>query len=137
LPLGYTIGSGDFHFAGPIYEDLARLAAGTGTSTALNPRWRDPNKGFRNRREVIQRALRALDLDVEGMRRHGIERQVFAAPLAVNAQAFLRGDNVRPRWQTHPTMHIGDWWKERWALPRADWDYDYKSFDPETWRLWG
>ena len=80
--------------------------------------------------------MRILDLDGEAMRQHGVERQVFLAPLADNTAEFLRGDAKRPEWSPHAAIHVGEGWKERWALPRSASDPRYKEFDPETWRLW-
>jgi hypothetical protein len=78
-PIGYTSGSGDFHLSGPIYDELAALAADHYSSTARHERW--GGDGFRNRREVLQRALALLGFDSEALRVHGVRRQVLAAPL--------------------------------------------------------
>jgi hypothetical protein len=29
-----------------------------------------------------------------------------------------------------------EWWKTRWALPRANRNDEWNAFDSETWRLW-
>jgi len=135
-PAGFTQGSGDFHLGGDLYEELVEVAKLAGPSTALNAKWRGAEMGFRNRRETIQKAMRLLAIDIDGIRYHGVRREVFMAPLAENTPGMLRGDSTRAQWRSRAAVHVGDWWKERWALPRAEWDRSYKEFDPESWRLW-
>ena len=133
-PIGYTSGSGDFHLSGPIYEELAALAADHYSSTARHERW--GGDGFRNRREVLQRALAVLGFDSEALRVHGVRRQVLVAPLAENARELLRSEQPLPLWPTRPVADLAGWWRQRWALPRAARDGTYRAFDPATWRLW-
>ena len=136
-PAGYTMGSGDFHLSGEIYNELARFAlehTPEGT-TYRNARW-PGGSSFRNRREVIQRALEALGMDSRRMRFHGVRRQVFLAPLAGNAAAWLRGDAESREWRTRPTADLARWWRERWAEGRALRTPGWKSFDPRDLRLY-
>jgi hypothetical protein len=138
-PVGYTAGSGDFHFTGPIYEELAAFAAQNTTGTHRHERW--ANRGgagsFRNRREVIQRALQALGYAARPMRLHGVRRQVFCAPLATNATAWLAGDDPVLEPNTLKMVEIIEWWRQRWALPRADRNAGWREFQPWSWRLYG
>jgi len=133
--VGYTIGSGDFHFSGAIYEKLASLANEhnhTG-ETHRHARW---GKGFRNRREVIQRALKVLDLDPYRLRVHGIKREVFLTPQATNTYEYLRGEVNELSWLAEPADDIATWWKERWAVPRAASTDAWKDFRPSSWQLY-
>ena len=135
-PVGFTQGTGDFHFSGSIYEELAEFARTLGNDggpSHRHERW--TGGGFRNRREVIQRSLEGLGLDSRALRTHGVKRQVFLNPLAENAYAWLRGEDQQLRWQTHTTEELGEWWKTRWALPRAARDVRWRSFEPASWRL--
>jgi len=136
-PVGYTSGTGDFHFSGSIYKDLADYAArNTPTGvTQRHARW--TGQTFRNRREVIQRALDGLGYDSRKLRIHGVRRQVFLAPLAANALDWLRGESQSLDWSTLDCGSLGTWWLQRWAIRRAARVQDWQRFDPESWRLYG
>jgi hypothetical protein len=132
--VGYTLGSGDFHLSGAIYEALAKFAAENNPEgkTHAHERWR--SGGPRNRREVIQRALQALDLDPRRLRLHGIRREVFLAPLMANARDYLL-EGTAPEWTDRPVGELADHWAHRWALPRAARDDTWRAFRPESWRI--
>lgn len=133
--VGYTIGSGDFHLSGAIYDALAKFAAENNSEgrTHAHKRWR--SGGPRNRREVIQRALQALDLDPRQLRLHGIRREVFVAPLMSNACDYLL-DGAEPVWIASSVDALAEHWFHRWALPRAARDDGWREFCPDSWRLY-
>jgi hypothetical protein len=135
-PVGYTAGTGDFHFAGSIYRDLAKYAAlaNQAGGTYRHERW--TGSGFRNRREVIQRALEELGFDSRQFRLHGVRRQVFVAPLMQDAKRYLSGEIEYLEWRTQSVAEIGKWWRTKWAIRRANGDTQWRSFHPESWRLW-
>jgi transcriptional regulator with XRE-family HTH domain len=135
-PVGYTSGSGDFHFAGGIYKELADFAIRTTPHgvTERHERW--TGKTFRNRREVIQRALDGLGFDSRQLRIHGIRRQVYMAPLATNTLEWLRGESDSLKWCTPDCGTIGTWWLQRWAIQRAARVRAWNAFEPDTWRLY-
>jgi hypothetical protein len=135
-PVGYTSGTGDFHFAGNIYQELSDYAARITPdgSTQRHERW--TGRTFRNRREVIQRALDGLGYDSRKLRVHGVQRQVFLAPLADNALGWLRGESESLDWSTLECRTLGTWWLERWAIRRAARVPGWRRFDPESWRLY-
>lgn len=133
--LGYTRGSGDFHFSGEIYEELVQIAAeaNIGKPTQRHERW---GVGFRNRREVTQKALRVLQLKPDQLRVHGVKREVFISRLARNADAYLRGDDLTPIWRDETVEDISAWWKHRWAIPRAKRSVDWRTFEAREWLLY-
>ena len=133
--VGYTIGSGDFHFSGAIYEQLSALALAevADGDTHRHKKW---GTGFRNRREVIQRSLKALGMNPNRMRIHGIKREVFLAPLAANTYSYLRGETDDLDWKTDTTESLGTWWRERWAEPRALSNDEWCNFLPAQWTLY-
>jgi transcriptional regulator with XRE-family HTH domain len=135
-PVGYTAGSGDFHFSGEIYDDLAAFAAAHTPEghTHRHASW--GGTSFRNRREVLGRAFAALGLNPKKMRLHGVRRQIFLAPLAVNYDRWLRQQDDHLDWRTSPAAELGQWWKQRWALARAASTPQWQSFDPSSWRLY-
>lgn len=131
--VGFTRGSGDFHFSNGVYGDLRALALEHCEATAKHPLW---GAGFRNRREMVRKTLPLLGLSSE-LSYHGVEREIFVVPLAANTQAFLRGDHQRLRHHDRTVNDIFEWFRDRWLLPRAARDRRYQAFEPEDYRLWG
>lgn len=130
--VGFTRGSGEFHFANGVYRDLAALVATHAEPTAKHKKW---GAGFRNRREIVRKALPLLGLSRE-LVYHGIQREIFVAPLATNTQQFLQGDHQTLRRYDRRADDIFDWFRGRWLLPRAQRHEQWKSFDPATLRIW-
>lgn len=130
--VGFTRGSGEFHFSNGLYGALSAYAEQHCEPTAKQERW---GTGFRNRREVIKKCLPAIGLSSEWLY-HGIEREVFVIPLAKNSRAFLCGLHGRLCWYHQDEAAIHEYFRDRWMLPRASWDKRYRDFDPESLRLW-
>ncbi len=132
-PVGYTRGTGDLPFLNGLYQDLAALVQRHAPPTAKRAEW---GKGYRNRREVITKALKLLDLP-EGLRVHGVKREVYVVPMGPDARAFLRGEQPHFTPYAYPFEELAGFALERWVWPRARRDPRYQGFDPESWRLWG
>ena len=131
-PLGFTRGAGEFHFANGLYDVMVRFVTENCRPTAKHARW---GKGFRNRREVINKCLKTLGISTE-LVYHGIQREVFGIPLAENACAFLRGEARRLVPYHHPVNELFDFFRERWLLSRAARDRRYRDFTPDRYALW-
>lgn len=130
--LGYTQGSGEFHFSNGIYRDLRALAAAHCEATAKDARW---GTGFRNRRELLRKALPLLGLSPD-LVYHGVQREIFAAPLASNSLEFLRGGYDKLQYYDYNIEELFNWFRERWLLPRSWRDKNYLSFNRNSYRLW-
>ena len=130
--VGFTRGSGDFPFINGVYHDLRQLVAENSSASAKHAQW---GRGFRNRREVILKALDLLGLP-RSFIYHGIAREVFVVPLAENTTAFLCGEDDDLQAFDLPFSHLAAYWKKRWALPRAQRDKRFQDFERESWRLW-
>jgi hypothetical protein len=130
--VGYTLGSGEFHFANGLYADISRYAKAHLEPTAKHERW---GEGWRSRREVVRQTLRHLDLNPDILY-HGVKREVFVAPVAKNTREFLRGDHRSLRYTRRPAKALFDGFRERWLLPRASRDESYKKDHREELRLW-
>lgn len=130
--VGFTRGSGEFHFSNGLYGAISTFAEEHCEPTAKQERW---GTGFRNRREVIKKCLPALGLSSEWLY-HGIEREVFVIPLAANAREFLQGHHTRLRRFHQSEQEMFEYFRDRWMLPRAHWDKRYREFDREDFRLW-
>lgn len=131
--VGFTSGSGDFPFMNGVYRDLRKLVVEESAASAKHAQW---GTGFRNRREVVLKALNLLGLP-RNLIYHGIAREVFVVPLAANTQAFLRGEVDVLQTYDLSFAELAEYWKMRWALPRAQRDARFRAFDRESWRLWG
>jgi len=130
--VGFTRGSGDFHFSNGLYHMISQYVNRYCEPTAKDERW---GKGFRNRREVIRKCLAKVGLPNQWAF-HGVQREVFVAPLARNARQFLRNEHSRLVWYHQSIEDLFNFFRERWLLPRAQWDKRYLEFCPESYRLW-
>jgi hypothetical protein len=130
--VGFTRGSGEFHFANGLYAALRAHATRYCQPTAKHPGW---GTGFRSRREVVKKCLPLLGLSTESLY-HGVAREVFVVPLAENTREFLRGDEQELRQFHQPSLTLFSYFRERWLLPRAHRDTRYRSWASDNWRLW-
>jgi hypothetical protein len=130
--VGFTQGSGDFHFANGLYDSICQYAVRYCQPTAKQERW---GIGFRNRREVVRKCLAKIGLS-HNWAYHGVRREVFVVPLAKNTQQFLAGQHSRLQWFDQPATHLFAAFRERWLLPRASRDQRYRDFIPSSYRLW-
>lgn len=130
--VGFTKGSGEFHFSNGLYGAITEFAEDHCEPTAKQERW---GTGFRNRREVIKKCLPQLGLSSDWVY-HGIEREVFVIPLARNTREFLRGQHARLIWYHQSEAEIFEYFRERWMLPRASWDERFKSWSRNEWGIW-
>jgi hypothetical protein len=130
--VGYTLGSGEFHFSNGMYHDIRTYGLKHCAPTAKHSRW---GEGFRNKRELVRKVLSHIGLSHD-LNYHGIQREVFVVPTAANSREFLRGEHERLLWHDRTAAAVADSFRERWLLPRASWDLTYKTFEKETYRLW-
>ena len=134
--VGYSAGTGDFQFTGPVYDKLVAVAAEAlgDRPTQRHGQW--GGTSFRNRREVVQRGLLELGLDGRRLRAHGVQRELFVGFTATNSEAFLRGETATLDRLPHNTAtDLARWWKTRWAEPRSNRTEAWSTFDPADWQL--
>jgi hypothetical protein len=130
--VGYTRGSGEFHFSNGLYGAMTQYALENCAPTAKSPKW---GTGFRNRREVVKKSLQHLGLSDQWLY-HGIRREIFVIPLADNASAFLRGEHQRLRPLKLTAETLATYWSWRWCAARSTTNDRWRSWDPNYWRLW-
>lgn len=131
--VGFTQGTGDFPFLNGLYDELFDLVRRRSRPTAKRAEW---GTGFRNRREVISKALKLLNLP-SVFRVHGVRREVYVVPMGSNVRAFLKGECERLESYDYAFEDLAAYALHRWVWPRAERDPRYKAFEPESWRLWG
>jgi hypothetical protein len=130
--IGFTKGSGEFHFSNGLYDTISTFASNHCEPTAKQKRW---GTGFRNRREIVKKCLPELGLSSEWIY-HGIEREVFVIPLAHNTREFLRGEHSKLMWHHQSEEDIFKYFRDRWMLPRLSRDDRFRSWSNDTWAIW-
>jgi hypothetical protein len=130
--VGFTRGSGEFHFSNGLYGAITEYANEHCEPTAKQELW---GTGFRNRRETIRKCLSALGISQDWLY-HGIKREVFVVPLARNTREFLQGKHSRLLWYHQTESEIFGYFRERWLLPRASWDHRYRAWSKDEWAIW-
>ena len=129
MRIGTTRGFGHFHLSGEIFEALRGHLEATGHPYASGHRFgMGPNWKLR----VARAALEDIGIDGNSILKHGIEREVYAIPLAKNWQKILLGSNKNVRSLASPASEIADFCISRWMVPRARRDDGYRNFDPES-----
>lgn len=121
--LGYTQGSGTFHVPNALYEKLILY---------LQKKNYDVRRGYGNgpsrKLRLIDHALSELGFQNGAV--HGIQRAVYLFPAAKNLKEVIQKD-ARPKWHRRPVEGIVNFWKKRWAIPRAGRDQSYFEFNSE------
>ena len=130
--VGYTQGSGEFHFANGLYAALHNYAVQHCEPTAKHVHW---GTGFRNRREIVKKCLPRLGYSTDWLY-HGVKREVFVIPLAENARQVLRGEEIEPVWYDQSADELFEWFRDRWLLRRAKWDHRFSEFERDSYRIW-
>lgn len=130
--IGFTRGSGEFHFSNGLYGTISKYAVRYCEPTAKQERW---GTGFRNRREVVKKCLAKVGLSTEWLY-HGIQREIFVIPLAHNTREFLRGEQSRLLWFDQSAEDLFAFFRERWLIPRSERDQRYRLWDSHEWQLW-
>lgn len=130
--VGFTKGFGEFHFSNGLYNEIYEYVCKICKPTSKHYLW---GNGFRNRREIIGKCLKALDLSSDWLN-HGIQREIYVVPLAENTKNFLQGYDKMLIELDQSVDDLFAFFRERWLLPRAERDKRYLSFDPESYILW-
>ena len=128
LHVGWSKGSGEFHFLNDLYQQIYDLALPT-LKWTKNPRW---GKGSRNRRVVIQEGLRILNLPAN-MIYHNIPRELFLVPLGSRTFNFLRNETKQIGYFGITQDEIVKYALKRWVIPRSERKLDYLEFKKEQY----
>ena len=133
--VGFTKGYGHFQFSDELFVELrdyvrdvvlddpnAKIGS---TVYGSGPNWR-----FR----IIRTALTQLEIPAENLQ-HNIKREVFLAPTAVGWDAYLRGETNEIEPFDLPTERIGEYYRNRWAIGRAERRPGFALWNREEARL--
>ena len=139
--VGFTRGSGEFHFANGLYDAMKAYAWGHSSPTAKHEKW---GNGFRSRREVVKKTLKELDLPM-AWSYHGVRREIFVGELACDSLEFLRGETDCLSYYPQSAGNLFEYFRERWLWNRVERDRSeggsrpesYRQFRPQEYLLWG
>jgi hypothetical protein len=129
IPVGFTAGFGHFHFSGKLFQDMLEFVRESGEEISGQY-----GAGSNFRIRVIRKALMLAGLP-SGLLQHGINREVFVAPLATNWREFLTGEGDELLRVSRPAASIGAYYRERWAIPRASRNDEFLSVKKTSSRL--
>lgn len=131
LRLGTTAGFGHFQLTGDLFVQLRRMLQEDGHKYADGHQFGDgPNWRIR----VARIGLEALGLKANAILNHGIEREVYAMPIARNVRRFLRGIEQEATFDHLTVSQIAALARNRWIVPRSLRRPNYKEFRRENLR---
>ena len=129
LRIGSTKGFGHFHLHGRIFDSLREHLEAKGHPYASGHRFgMGPNWKLR----VARAALEDIGIDGNSILKHGVEREVYAVPLADNWREVLAGKRKRTRSLTRSAAAISKFCLNRWLVPRSLRDNSYQNFDKDS-----
>jgi len=119
--LGSTQGSGTFHIPEELYVELLDF---------LKSKKIDITRGY-GHGPSRKLKLISLGLNYLGLPKfeyHGIKREFYLFPLVKELRGVIQ-QRQKPIWVDHPFNKLVDYWKERWAIPRAERMPEWKNFN--------
>ena len=129
LRIGTTKGFGHFHLHGRIFDLLREHLEAKGHPYASGHRFgMGPNWKLR----VARAALEDIGIDGNSILRHGVEREVYAIPLAESWREVISGKRKRTRSLTKSAAEISRFCLNRWVVPRSNRDKSYQNFDRDS-----
>jgi len=118
--LGYTQGSGSFHIPEELYEEILEMLSRKGIDVA-----RGYGHGPSRKLKLISLGLAYLRLS--GFEYHGIKREFYLFSFAKNLKEVIQ-QRKKPIYVDRPFDELVNFWKERWAIPRAERMPEWKDF---------
>jgi len=124
--LGYTQGSGTFHIPEDMYEEIIQFLASKRLNVA-----RGYGHGPSRKLRLISLGLHYLGLPPSS-EYHGIKREFYLFSLAKNLRKIIQYDQ-KPIWVDHSFDELVNYWKKRWAIPRAERVTGWKDFRRDSY----
>jgi hypothetical protein len=119
--LGYTKGSGSFHLPEELYNEILEFLADKGINIT-----RGFGHGPSRKLKLISVGLRYLGL--ASFEFHGINREFYLFPFVKNLREVIR-EQQDPVWFDRTFHTLEDYWKNRWAIPRAARKPEWSGFE--------
>lgn len=127
-PIGYTKGYGTIHLES-LYPNIVELLKAEPEGFISGGYGNGPKIRWQN----FTRAIRKLSLPYSCLE-HGLQREVFLYRFAEDLESGMAGGEFgRPLNMT--VSEYADYWKERWALPRAEriGEWNWKEFSKKEY----
>lgn len=121
--LGYTQGSGTFHIPEELYVEILVFLKSKGVNIA-----RGYGHGPSRKMRLIALGLHYLGLP--SFEYHGIKRELYLFPLVNNLREAIQ-KRQKPIWVDRPFDELVNYWKERWAIPRAERMPEWRDFNSD------
>lgn len=121
--LGMTEGWGHFHLGNGHFKEMSDFMREEVPEVFASYKF---GGGPSWKLRVIRSCLRELEIPSTALR-HGIKREVFAAPLATNWRDYLRGSAEKPDFLDRSVTSLMSFFRQRWLIPRAERDSRYKA----------
>ncbi|MDI6879226.1 MAG: DUF4338 domain-containing protein [Desulfitobacteriaceae bacterium] len=118
--IGETRGSGTFHISEDLYQRMLSLLHDHGVDIA-----RGYGHGPSRKRQLISKACQLLNLP--NFHYHGIKRGVYIFPHVSNLYGVVR-EQEQPMWNDLSFDELLEFWRVRWALPRAERTEQWREF---------
>lgn len=119
--LGMTRGWGHFHLGNGHFKAMAEFMREESPELFASYKF---GGGPSWKLRVIRSCLRELDIPSTALQ-HGIQREVFAAPISSNWREFLKGAQNTPEYHDRSIEELISFFRQRWLLPRAERDMRY------------
>lgn len=118
--LGYTRGSGSFHISEELYKEILNFLVDKGFDIT-----RGYGHGPSRKLKLLSVGLHYLGLS--SFEFHGIKREFYLFPFVNNLREVIR-QQQKPVWFNRPFHELEDYWRERWAIPRATRKPEWSAF---------
>ena len=128
IRVGETKGRGVMHITDEVYELVVKFLESKGKRVV---------KGFGGGpSQKLRRMEKACKLlRIPNVANHGYRRSIYIFPHVFNLREAILGEE--PEYIDRPLEELSAWWKERWAIPRAERALkgeapDWRDFKPES-----
>ena len=123
--LGETIGYGHFQIPDDLFSQLRQVLREDGHRYVDGHQFGNgPNWRIR----VLRVGLKTIGLEPNTVLKHGIQREVYAMPVASNAKEYLAGRVAEPEFDHRTVKEISGLARDRWVVPRAVRRPEYRRF---------
>ena len=124
--LGETIGYGHFQITDDLFSQLRGVLREDGHGYVDGHQFGNgPNWRIR----VLRVGLKTIGLEPDTILKHGIQREVYAMPVASNAKDYLSGRVAEPEFDHRTVKEISELALDRWVLPRSMRRPAYRRFN--------
>jgi hypothetical protein len=128
IRIGETRGRGVMHITDEVYDLVVRFLEYKG-KRVVKGLGGGPSQKLRR----IEKACKLLR--IPNVANHGHRRSIYLFPHVSNLREAILGEE--PEYIDRPFEELSSWWKERWAIPRAERVLkgeapDWRGFNPES-----